>query len=320
MDTTTQLALRVLVESAVRPVHAGPIRKQRMREAMLAQLREGFEKEASLAGEREALNLATQRFGNPAQKTLELESQCPALAWVGWATLYLIAPPARASFWKRALCHFVLACLVYCPAIVITALVVFPLMSPATTVARLQTDMLLSAAFQLGVAASLIFTGHALWHCACGPARSWWAAGACLVFAAFLGPALAFVATVASPEEANEPALRRLWADLPGIALTVPYALLFVVDLIRRVLRAPAPRTVLRCIAVEGGTGFLLALAALLIGMGMGLDWGPCLPNALGVLGLTFFWLLPLDLFFSTRWFFERLRTWQEWEGLPVAC
>ena len=58
----------VLVERAVRPVLAGPARKLRMREELLAHLTGIYEEELARAGDEAAARAeAVRRFGDPAR-------------------------------------------------------------------------------------------------------------------------------------------------------------------------------------------------------------------------------------------------------------
>jgi hypothetical protein len=70
--------LKILVERAVRPVHASAACKRKMREELLAHVTGVFEEEAARAGERAALARTGERFGDPAALMVELQQAVPA--------------------------------------------------------------------------------------------------------------------------------------------------------------------------------------------------------------------------------------------------
>lgn len=82
----------VLVERAVRPVPAGPMRKQRMRDELLAHLVGVYEDELPRLGEVAAREEAVRRFGDPAQLTQDLTASLSLRdrlvgridRWFGW--------------------------------------------------------------------------------------------------------------------------------------------------------------------------------------------------------------------------------------------
>jgi ATP-dependent Clp protease ATP-binding subunit ClpC len=70
--------LKIHVERAVRPVRASNLRKDRMREELLAHLTQIYQEEvARLANEPEAIAQARRRFGEPAEVTRELQASVP---------------------------------------------------------------------------------------------------------------------------------------------------------------------------------------------------------------------------------------------------
>ncbi|OWK34528.1 hypothetical protein [Fimbriiglobus ruber] len=70
--------LMVHVERVVRPVRAGPGRKMKMREELLAHLAAIYgEERARFGDDTLALRLAVQRFGDPAELTKELQATVP---------------------------------------------------------------------------------------------------------------------------------------------------------------------------------------------------------------------------------------------------
>jgi len=78
MNDTTLNQLKVIIESAVRPVRASTSRKWKMREELLAHVVAVFEEEAKLGDERTALERAERRFGNPNALTGQLQESVPA--------------------------------------------------------------------------------------------------------------------------------------------------------------------------------------------------------------------------------------------------
>lgn len=76
--------LMVHVERAVRPIHASPTRKRRMRQELLAHLTALFEEERAHSSDEQALAHALGRFGNPAELTRNLQASVPLLdRWEG---------------------------------------------------------------------------------------------------------------------------------------------------------------------------------------------------------------------------------------------
>jgi hypothetical protein len=74
--------LKIIVERAVRPVQASIARKRKMREELLAHVTGVFEEEsARLGDERLAIEQTSQRFGNTAEVTGQLQQSVPAGDW-----------------------------------------------------------------------------------------------------------------------------------------------------------------------------------------------------------------------------------------------
>jgi hypothetical protein len=79
MNDSTLTQLKIIVERAVRPVRAGAARKRRMREELLAHVMDAFAEESAKVGdEHAALERTTQRFGNAAELTSQLQATVPA--------------------------------------------------------------------------------------------------------------------------------------------------------------------------------------------------------------------------------------------------
>ncbi|MGE3244662.1 MAG: Clp protease N-terminal domain-containing protein, partial [Pirellulales bacterium] len=88
-----RLAQMKFVERIARPVRAGVKRKRKVRDELLAHLTAVYEEELDrLRDPAAAMSAATERFGNPAELTAELESALPRSArrefysekWFGW--------------------------------------------------------------------------------------------------------------------------------------------------------------------------------------------------------------------------------------------
>jgi hypothetical protein len=76
----TNLALMKVVERAVRLVLANITRKRRMRDEMLATLSAIYDEELTRSGDpNKAVNVAAERFGDPAELTAELQATVPKL-------------------------------------------------------------------------------------------------------------------------------------------------------------------------------------------------------------------------------------------------
>ena len=91
--------LMIAVERAVRPVHAGPVRKRRMRQELLAHLTGTFEEEQARGGdEPAALARALQRFGDPADLARDLQASVPrSERWEDWVAGLFRQRPGEAG-------------------------------------------------------------------------------------------------------------------------------------------------------------------------------------------------------------------------------
>jgi hypothetical protein len=79
MNESTLTQLKILVERAVRPVQAALRNKQKMREEMLAHVIAVYEQELQDTGDNPAAMVrTTQRFGDPAELTIQLQGTVPA--------------------------------------------------------------------------------------------------------------------------------------------------------------------------------------------------------------------------------------------------
>src|SRR5690606_24324090 len=121
--STSMKELMVPVERAVRPVHAGPARKCRMRQELLAHLTGIFEAERARGGdERQALAEALRRFGDPADLARELQASVPLLE--RWASRLIGLSLQRPG--ERAIRHAVRLAAMFA-ALVFGGLLLFPL-------------------------------------------------------------------------------------------------------------------------------------------------------------------------------------------------
>jgi hypothetical protein len=77
MNESTLTQLKIIVERAVRPVRASTFRKRKMREELLAHVCGVFGEEFAQLGDDRALERTTQRFGNPAEVTSQLQESIP---------------------------------------------------------------------------------------------------------------------------------------------------------------------------------------------------------------------------------------------------
>jgi hypothetical protein len=85
MNETTLANLEALVECAVAPLLATRARKQKMREEMLAHVCAVFDEEFARRGdEAAAMQAATQRFGEPAELSRQLQATITPLGYVAW--------------------------------------------------------------------------------------------------------------------------------------------------------------------------------------------------------------------------------------------
>ncbi|MCC6698723.1 MAG: hypothetical protein IT365_24070 [Candidatus Hydrogenedentes bacterium] len=92
-------ALRIHVERIVRPIRASVLRKNKMREELLAHLETAFEEESAVAiSDCEALEQATKRLGDPRALREELQASVPWIERVGFSRIPLrLEPEAYAS-------------------------------------------------------------------------------------------------------------------------------------------------------------------------------------------------------------------------------
>jgi ATP-dependent Clp protease ATP-binding subunit ClpC len=106
MNESTLTQLKTLVERAVRPIRAGTTRKRKMREELLAHVSAVFDEEAKLGGdEAAALVRTSQRFGNPAELTRQLQATVPASDSASWFIEELIGFPPREPALRLAARH-----------------------------------------------------------------------------------------------------------------------------------------------------------------------------------------------------------------------
>jgi hypothetical protein len=103
MNGLTLQQLKILVERAVRPVRASTSRKRKMREELLAHVSAVFEEEAKRGDESAALAQTTQRFGDPAALTRQLQSAVPAGDRFPYWIEAFAGNPARESALRRGL-------------------------------------------------------------------------------------------------------------------------------------------------------------------------------------------------------------------------
>src|SRR4051812_26791862 len=98
MNESTLTGLKIIVERAVRPVRAGVGRKRKMREELLAHVSAVFAQErARLGDDAAALSRTTERFGDPAELTRDLQASVPWLDRIAWWAFppALLGPPGR---------------------------------------------------------------------------------------------------------------------------------------------------------------------------------------------------------------------------------
>ncbi len=99
-------ALRIQVERVVRPIWASNLRKDQMREELLAHLTRLFEEELARAGDVESATAeAIRRFGDAGALTRELQEAVPWLE--RWAFFdFPVYGPIRAPPWENRLSAF----------------------------------------------------------------------------------------------------------------------------------------------------------------------------------------------------------------------
>jgi hypothetical protein len=97
MNESTLTQLKIIVERAVRPVRASTVRKLKMREELLAHVRDVFEEESvRLGDDRAALERTALRFGNPAEVTSQLQESVPVSDSI---SLFWEGQPGEATLW-----------------------------------------------------------------------------------------------------------------------------------------------------------------------------------------------------------------------------
>jgi hypothetical protein len=77
MNEATITQLKIIVERAVRPVHASISQKRKMREELLAHVIGAFEEETPRSDETTALVRTRERFGAPEELTAQLQGSVP---------------------------------------------------------------------------------------------------------------------------------------------------------------------------------------------------------------------------------------------------
>jgi hypothetical protein len=97
-DEAVNQELRARVESVVRPLRAMDGRKDRMREELLAHLRDSYEQERGKHEPATALERTLERFGAPDRLRRELQAAVP---WLERLYAYPVPGGDRAEAWER---------------------------------------------------------------------------------------------------------------------------------------------------------------------------------------------------------------------------
>lgn len=103
MNDSTRTQLKIIVERAVRPVHATLSRKRRMREELLGHVSAVYEEEAARLGdERSAVVATEQRFGNAAELTVQLQASVPWHDRAAWYWESFLKKPGTSPLYRAS--------------------------------------------------------------------------------------------------------------------------------------------------------------------------------------------------------------------------
>lgn len=119
MNDVIVAQLKILVERAVRPVHASIAHKRKMREELLAHLRDVYETEAKLGDEAAALERTARRFGNPAELARQMQSAVSTRDRLAGLCEALVGLPPVQSAPRLALRHAAMVLAITIPALAI---------------------------------------------------------------------------------------------------------------------------------------------------------------------------------------------------------
>ncbi len=330
MNESSLIPLKILVERAVRPVRAGPRRKRKMREELLAHVLAVFEEESVRTGvEGTALERTRLRFGNPTELTGELQQSVPWLDLIAWflANPALVHPGESAR--RRAVRHAVSMGLQFVTLDLILFVLLFLFLGlctwgiglPEGALLHLAGMAALSLPFFFLVVAGLVLLGHGMFHALDGTAgRSWPGMLLVTLVSGLVGPAVMFVGLLASIDHSGD--IRTRLSDelvmLPGLVAAVPYALLFLAYRIRQVLSGLLVRSWWRTLLVDAG--WLLAVSGGAVGLGLAISGNLSISveKNLPPILVLMQWLILADVILSLPGPLARIQSDREWASLPI--
>ena len=322
--------LKILVERTVRPVRASTFRKRRMREELLAHASGVFEAEsAKLGDDRLALARTTQRFGDPAEVTSQLQETVPwvdIIAWLVVPPIYLRRPAE--SRWRFAVRQCLeLSCFLLWTGsggsvlLLGSACLAIPEMRQSLVQAR-GLPLLAGAGIGLLVsivaASTAVFLLHGMFHALYERrGRSW---PLILLFcgvASLIGMSLPLVlfglGQLGARTKASE-----LLAMLPFAAAIGPSLLICMASVCRRMTNGPTSRS-WRPIARTYSHGCaVVASVTFAAAVALSGDVLLSVENTLKMIVVISSWVIPLELALCSPTIVGRIHSDQEWAHLPI--
>jgi hypothetical protein len=324
MNESTLTQLKVLIERVVRPVHAPPRRRMKMREELLGHVIAVYEEEAAKLDQADdALERTRRRFGDPAEVTASLRASLPAFERIAGGLQHYLCRRPEETVWRFALRH---ACLagayvggLALLGVLFVLLVMLLLASPIGRehwFALACVSALAPAGFLLAAIAMLLAHGmvHAIRQ---SDARRWWQLGPVLFTSALVGPMVVIGISLVAAENLVKAVVEAL-PSLPLVALLPPFVYIAFADVLRRVTADELRRSWLYAIAVNGGLAAVLGLVMLGVSLLVTGNFATSMNHAGVIVLMVVTWLMPFDLFLSAPCVLARLRADQEWSRLPI--
>ena len=324
IDQATVMRLKVLVETAVRPVIALPSRKQKMRQELLAKLMAWYEEERLQGGpELSHLDRIAHRFGDLPGRTRELQASVPKLELL--AQFFFRFPTFDLKYTpsQRAAQHLVRSALLVVP-FVLVGFVIAIMAGVLSGLPFRLSDFAAGASLAFiglwGGLSAVIMIADVMWQALAGQERL---RTLRLILAvggsAFIGPFLAVLywMTTIRPGTTLGQELAEKAHILLAVALMTPYMLLSIYSLNRRLLYGVIDtwwRIAVRTLSSFLVVGFLSFGCTLLISG----DLWRAIENLYPITVVTVFWILPLEIIGSKREFVNKIRDIWEWERLAL--
>jgi hypothetical protein len=334
MNQFTHNQLKILVEQAVRPLKLIPPRKRKIREELLAQVKNWYSEEISkLRDQPAALEETRKRFGDPAILTAKLRKSVTCLKLIEWLVFrfpFLRPGDSTVPSAVRQIFEAGILCGTATLIGFIFALVLVLFIAPTVHGGEVIFLMGVSALIFLGlfiVSSMVIMLAYAMWHSLYGPAGpSWLRLGLLTVASLLVAPSAKFACYFALSIRTNgeisvdvNSALVQALRVLPACAGLAPYSLLFLLNLRWRLLYGPPGRSWQRSILVDSAWCCAVSMLIFSLALAISGEYHTGLENMYIIVLVTAFYLIPLDLIFSAPKVVAKIRSDQDWENLQLS-